>query len=92
MDKGTFAKLFCANTQLLRERAGFSQKNMAAALGVTVSTYKVYETRTLLPHRLVRSFALICRIPIETLYDIEDVQPDPVAKAKIRIAGANRGK
>jgi transcriptional regulator with XRE-family HTH domain len=45
----------------LREGLGWSQTDMAKALGVPPANYQKYETRTPLPHFLLERFALIVR-------------------------------
>lgn len=45
----------------LREGLGWTQTDMARALGVSPANYQKYETRTPLPHFLLERFALIVR-------------------------------
>ena len=61
---------FIARTKLARERAGFTQDEIAEVLGMKQGTYKNYERNRPLPHRYVRAFCLACRVDPLFLYDM----------------------
>jgi hypothetical protein len=79
-----------------RVALGWKQWQMAEALGMPQDKYKQYESRSLLPHHLVRRFCLIARVDMEWLMTGQgkmklaplpeitpDIKPEPrVAKAK----------
>jgi transcriptional regulator with XRE-family HTH domain len=50
-----------------RVALGWKQWQMAEALGMPQDKYKQYESRSLLPHHLVRRFCLIARVDMEWL-------------------------
>ena len=56
-----FNEALLARTKQLREGLGWSQAEMAKALGVPPANYQKYETRTPLPYYLLERFALIVR-------------------------------
>lgn len=53
-----FNDKLCARVQRLRVERGWTQEQMATAIGVNFEAYKKYETRTPLPHYLIPRFAL----------------------------------
>jgi transcriptional regulator with XRE-family HTH domain len=63
-----FNVAFCASVKSLRERRGWTQKQMATALGVSLGNYQKYETRTPLPHRLIPAFCLIVGVSESELF------------------------
>ena len=63
-----FKRQFIARTAIARERAGKSQEQMAAELGISQGTYHKYESRSPLPHHLIVSFCTLCKITPEWLY------------------------
>jgi DNA-binding XRE family transcriptional regulator len=85
-----FKRLFVARTKLARERAGKSQEEMAADLGVSQGTYHKYEKRTPLPHSLVLPFCTLCRITPEWLYTaaVELSAAEPRRRRQKRVAKA----
>ena len=54
-----------SRTRSLREARGWSQAQMAEALGVSLARYKKYETRSPLPHHLIPRFAMLVGKDIE---------------------------
>lgn len=56
-----FNNALFARMRALREGLGWSQTDMAKALGIPPANYQKYETRTPLPHFLLERFALIVR-------------------------------
>lgn len=57
--KGTYLAAFLERTRRLRGEKGWTQAQMALALGIPEERYRKYETRTPLPHDLLERFALI---------------------------------
>lgn len=58
---------FTTRVYSAREHARRTQEDVAHALQTTQTTYSKYETRSLLPHRHIRTFCLICQISVEWL-------------------------
>lgn len=44
-----------------------TQDKMARALGISQTTYSKYETKTMLPHRHIELFCMLCRVSVEWL-------------------------
>jgi transcriptional regulator with XRE-family HTH domain len=61
MDGGAtkFNRDFCARIRKLREGRGWTQLQMATALGIPLDRYRKYEKRSPLPHHLIERFSLI---------------------------------
>lgn len=57
--KSDFKAAMIERTARLRKGRGWTQEMMADALGISMETYKKYETRSLLPHDLISKFALL---------------------------------
>lgn len=55
---------FCARTRAARMALGWTQKQMAEALGVEQDAYRKYETRSPLPHHLIEPFCEIVGLPV----------------------------
>jgi transcriptional regulator with XRE-family HTH domain len=74
-----FKRMFLARTAIAREKAGFTQDSMAQALGMEQSKYSKYETRSVLPHKLIIPFCFLCGITPAWLYTaaVEVSQPKP---------------
>jgi hypothetical protein len=74
-----FKQMFLARTALAREKAGKSQEQMAAELGVAQGTYHKYESRTPLPHHLIPQFCMLTDITPQWLYtaavEIREAKP-----------------
>ena len=64
-----FDRAFCATVKALRQRKGWTQRQMATALGVSLENYRKYENRSLLPHRHIQAFCLIVDITPDELYE-----------------------
>jgi hypothetical protein len=60
-EERTFNDAYIRRIKTLREALGWTQEEMATALGVPLDRYKKYETRSPLPPYLVERFALIVR-------------------------------
>ena len=58
-DEAAFNDAYCARVQRLRQDRGWTQDQMATALGVPVDRYRKYEVRSPLPHYLVEQFSLL---------------------------------
>lgn len=71
-DPTAFARAFIERVRERRIASGLTQRAMAEALGVSPKNYEAYETRVLLPHRLVRHFARITGVTLDELY-----RPEP---------------
>lgn len=53
---------FLHRTKHAREKAGFTQEEIARVLQIPQDTYKQYEIRSLLPHRYIGAFCAATRI------------------------------
>lgn len=71
-EKEAYNAAFMEATQALRERAGFTQEEIATVLRMQQDKYKQYESRTPLPHYLVTAFCLACRVEPSRLYNDAD--------------------
>jgi transcriptional regulator with XRE-family HTH domain len=63
-----FKDNFIKRTQLARNKADYSQHEIALLLQIDQGTYKQYETRSLLPHALIPAFCVICGISVHWLF------------------------
>lgn len=54
-------------THALRKRSGLTQKDVAEALGISESRYKMYEVRTPIPHEFMVRFCLIVGCTLDEL-------------------------
>lgn len=68
MTENEFRQLFAARTKEAREKAGFSQDEMAKLLRIDQGRYKNYELTRPLPHFLVPQFCIACHIDPTDLY------------------------
>jgi transcriptional regulator with XRE-family HTH domain len=68
MSTAAFKETFIARVKQARKEARFSQIEIAALLGIAQDTYKMYETRSCLPHYLIPRFCIACRIDVAELY------------------------
>lgn len=57
LGEAEFNDRLCARVARLRDERGWTQAQMATALGVPFERYKKYETRSPLPHYLIPRFA-----------------------------------
>lgn len=78
-----FNVAFCARTKELRKARGWTQAQMAEALGIEKAAYSKYENRSPLPHWLIPRFCLFC-----------DASPDEMftVNVKIRPLASSTGK
>lgn len=53
---------FLQRTKEAREKANFTQEQIAKVLQITQDTYKQYEIRSLLPHRYIGAFCAATRV------------------------------
>ena len=60
-EERTFNDAYIRRIKTLREALGWTQEEMATALGVPLERYKKYETRSPLPPYLIERFALVVR-------------------------------
>jgi transcriptional regulator with XRE-family HTH domain len=60
-----FNDALCARVKALREGRGWTQDQMATALGIPYDRYRKYEYRTPIPHYLIEQFAEIVDRDIE---------------------------
>lgn len=61
---------FCTVVKRLREKRGFTQLQMAAALGCELGTYQKYEYRTPLPHRYIVPFCAMMMLRPDELFNL----------------------
>ncbi len=59
---------FIARTKSAREAAGKTQAEMAELMGTMQGTYKMWETRTPLPHHLILTFCELCQVDLDWLF------------------------
>lgn len=57
-----YKEKFMQRVRQARERVGYNQTEIAELLGLKQDVYKQYETRSLLPHRLIGKFCLITNV------------------------------
>jgi len=57
-----YKQAFLRRTKEAREAARYTQEQIAKVLQITQDTYKQYETRSLLPHRLIGPFCAATRV------------------------------
>lgn len=65
--ESALARQYIERVASLRKRRGFTQDQMAAALGVPVERYKKYERRSAMPVYLIERFAAIVGCDVETV-------------------------
>lgn len=70
-----FEDRFCARIARLRVERGWTQEQMATAIGVPHERYKKYETRSPMPHYLIPRFAMQVDRDIEYLLTGRVAQP-----------------
>ena len=80
-----FRDAFITRTKQSREARGLTQREMAIALGIEKEAYSKYESRSCLPHHLVRRFCMVCNISVDSLFDVE-VRARPLAQRASRTA------
>lgn len=62
---------FAARVKQAREARNLTQKELSEILEIDQGTYKQYETRSFLPHYLIRRFCLVCGIEPGWLFDMD---------------------
>jgi DNA-binding XRE family transcriptional regulator len=75
---GGFNATFCARLRVARVAGGITQAEIAQALGVNLSSYQKYETRTPLPHRLVERFVVLTGADFAELFAPPPCDPSTV--------------
>lgn len=96
-----YKQAFMQRVAAARVALGWKQWEMAQALGMPQDKYKQYETRSLLPHHLIRRFCLIARVDLEWLLTgqgrmkpagLPEVVPDikPAKKPRTSKPGSRR--
>jgi DNA-binding XRE family transcriptional regulator len=63
-----FRDAFIFRVRNARKASGLTQAKIAALLEIDQGTYKMYETRSMLPHDLIPRFCIACRIEVGDLY------------------------
>lgn len=63
--EGEFNEALCARVKQLRDERGWTQEQMATALGIPYDRYRKYEYRTPIPHYLIEQFAGITGRDVE---------------------------
>lgn len=76
-----FKAKFISRTAMARENAGFTQEEMARALGINQSKYHKYESRSLMPHYLLLTFCVLAKVSMEWMYTAA-VEVKPLASPK----------
>lgn len=69
--RSAFKAKFCRRVAELRDARGWTQQQMADALGIPLDAYKKYENRSPLPHYLVPRFCLLTDVDAELLFAID---------------------
>ena len=67
-----FVPGFLGRVRAAREATGMTQAQMALVLGIKQSAYEKYETRTPLPHHLIKRFAAVTGVDVEELFERGD--------------------
>lgn len=63
-----FRPVVCGRIKDARDKAGYTQRSMATALGIEdASKYAKYESRSLMPHEYLTRFAELTRTRLEDL-------------------------
>jgi len=65
-----FRAAFCAVTREARLATGWTQEQMATALGIPVARYGKYETRSPMPHEMLPRFAQITRQKVDHMFAV----------------------
>ncbi len=69
-EASAFKKGFLARTKQARKRTSYSQNTLGELLGLDQGTYKQYETRSLIPHRLIPQFCALTATEITVLFGV----------------------
>lgn len=67
-DEASFNRAFCGRLRAARVGAGLTQEHVARSLGLSVSTWRKYETCRALPPYLIEDFAALTGIGIDDLF------------------------
>lgn len=80
-----YKREFTARIRRLRKEKGWTQAQMATALGVSTEAYRKYEGRTPLPHALLERFALVTERTVHYLVTGHDpAMPAPTPTRTVR--------
>ncbi len=71
-----YREAFCARVKALRQARGFTQAEMAHALGITEEAYRKNEKRSPLPHHLIERFVAIVGTDVQFLMTGRRKKPD----------------
>lgn len=71
-DPDRFVPGFLGRVRAAREATGMTQAEMALVLGIKRSAYEKYETRTPLPHHLIKRFAAVTGADVGELFERGD--------------------
>lgn len=63
-------RAFVQRTKELREKRGYTQAQVALALGIELERYKKYEQRSPMPHAFVPRFLLCVGAGYEDIYGV----------------------
>lgn len=83
-EEAQYKQDFMRRTAEARVARGWKQWQAAEALGIPQDQYKQYETRGMMPHRLLARFCLVCRVELEWLltgHGTKALQPLKIAEA-----------
>lgn len=75
-----FDEALCARVQELRDGKGWTQDQMALALGIPAERYKKYENRSAMPQYLIPKFAQIVDRSIEYVMTGKERKQLPLQK------------
>lgn len=79
-----YHEAFRARLVGLRLDLGYSQPQMAEALGLSLDNYKKYETRSKFPSHLLNKLALVTHRPLEFIVTGHGPNIRPIARRQTR--------
>ncbi len=79
-----YHETFRARLVGLRNDLGYSQPQMAEALGLSLDNYKKYETRSKFPPHLFNKLALVTHRPLEYIVTGQGPNIRPIARRHTR--------
>lgn len=85
-NEAQYNEALCARVKALRDERGWSQEQMATALGIPYDRYRKYEYRSPLPLYLVERFAIITGRDVEYVVTGK-AAPKRIAQSRARLAG-----